>query len=694
VEIAMRRLRFLALILLAATLPWSAALARPFTAKDLVTLRRITESEPSPKGDRVALVVRSTDFDANRGVTDLYLMKADGSGWTALTSDKAGDSGPRWSPDGGTLYFLTTRSGSSQVWRIPMGPNGPGAAAQVTDLALDVDAFLLSPDGKTLAVGLTVFPDCPTIACTAERLDAAAKSKVKARFYDDGAGFVRHWDTWSDGRRGHLFTVALQNGKAAGQPVDVSHGMKADTPSRPYGGAEEWAFSPDGKSLAFTARDVGRDEPWSTNLDVFLVPADGSGPPRNLTKANAATDTTPVFSPDGKTLAYLAMRHPGYESDRQYVELYDLASGTVRTLAEGWDRSVASAFYSRDGKTLYALADDLGQHPLFALDVASGQAKKLSGDGIVAFAGLAGDRLVFGRHSLTAPTDVYSVAADGSGLKRLTEINKDALAGIELGTPLEFTFAGAGGDTVHGWVVKPAGLAPGQKAPMALIIHGGPQVSMGNLWHYRWNPQVYAGAGFATVQIEFHGTPGYGQAFTDAIRKNWGGGPLEDLQKGLAAAVDRYPFLDGDNACALGASYGGFMINWIAGNWPDRFKCLVNHDGTFDSRIMYYGTEEGWFPEWENGGPYWQAAAEHEKYNPVNYVDRWKTPMLVIHGELDYRIDKIHGLATYNALQRRGIPSQLLLFPDENHWVLKPGNSLRWHDTVLAWLGRWLKPAH
>jgi dipeptidyl aminopeptidase/acylaminoacyl peptidase len=689
----LRQLRLVSLALLAAAATSQAAFARPFTVDDLVTLRRITELDVSPKGDRIALVVRNADVAANRGTTDLYWMKADGGAMTALTSDAAADGSPHWAPDGQSIYFLSSRSGSNQVWRIPVGAAGTGAAVQVTDLALDVEAMLLSPDGQRLALGFSVYPDCDTLACNRKRIDAADQSKVKARFYEDGMGFVRHWDTWSDGRRNHVFVVGLKDGKAAGEPLDLSRGMKADTPSKPYGGSEEWAFSPDGKTLVFTARDVGREEPWSTNLDLFQVPVDGSRPPVNLTTGNKATDTQPVFSPDGKTLAYLAMRRPQYESDRQFIELRDVASGAVRTLAEGWDRSAASVFFSTDGKTLYTVADDLGDHPLFAVDVASGKVKKLAGDGIVATPALAGSRLVFGRHNLTSPTDLFSIAADGSDLRQLTAINKEAMAGVELGKPEGFTFPGAGGDPVHAWVVKPVGFQEGKKYPLALIIHGGPQVSMGNLWHYRWNPQVYAAAGYATLQVDFHGSPGYGQAFTDAIRQDWGGKPLEDIDKGLAAAIARYPWIDGDNACALGASYGGYMINWIAGQRPDRFRCLVNHDGTFDNRIMYYGTEEMWFPEWEQGGPYWEAKENHERQNPVNYVDRWKTPMLVIHGELDYRIDKIHGLAAYNVLQRRGIPGELLLFPDENHWVLRPANSVRWHQTVLSWLDRWLRPA-
>ncbi|HVS00257.1 MAG TPA: S9 family peptidase, partial [Thermoanaerobaculia bacterium] len=539
------------------------------------------------------------------------------------------------------------------------------------------------------------FPDCPTIACTRERLDAVEKTGIQARLYD--GGFIRHWDTWSDGRRNHLFVASLGADGKPGEPVDLTRGLPADVPSRPFGGTEEFAFAPDGRSLIFSMRLAGKDnreEPWSTNFDLYEVPvapADGKRPPRNLTEANPAWDTRPVFSPDGKTLAYLAMARPGFEADRLQIVLRSLPDGKVRKLAETWDRSPDEMFFSADGRTLYVTAYDVGQVPLVAIDVASGQMRKLVSEGSVHSAALAGDRIVFGLDHLRSPAELHTVQLDGSGLTRITEINRERLASVLQGEPEQFHFEGANGDPVYGWVIKPVGFDPGKKYPLAFLIHGGPQGSFHNEFHYRWNPQPYAGAGYAVVMIDFHGSTGYGQAFTDAIRGDWGGKPFIDLQKGLAAATARYPWIDGDRACALGASYGGFMVNWIAGQWNDRFRCLVSHDGTFDHRMMYYGTEELWFPEWEHLGPYWENPESHEKHNPVRFVDRWKTPMLVVHGGLDYRIPDNQGIAAFNALQRRGIPSQFLYLPDENHWVLKPGNSVRWHETVLAWLDRWLK---
>jgi dipeptidyl aminopeptidase/acylaminoacyl peptidase len=671
----------------AAVFPAAAAEPHPFTVQDLLAMDRISEPQPSPKGDRVVFVVRTTDMEANRGRTDLWMVNADGSGLLRLTTDPAADNNPRWAPDGSSLYFLSTRSGSSQVWRIPASG---GDAVQVTNLPLDVANLTVSPDGSRLAFSLEVFVDCPTIACTKERVDQKGKTKASGQLYQGDAGFFRHWDTWSAGQRNHLFVMPIAG--TGGEPVDVSRGLNADAPSRPFGGAEEFTFSPDGKTLVFAARDAGREEPWSTDFDLYQVPVDGSQPPRNLTDANPAWDTQPVFSPDGKTLAYLAMARPGFEADLFRIKLRDLSTGRERVLAEAWDRSPNEVLFSPDGRTLYATATDTGQTPLFAIDVASGKVTKLVGDGHVREPKVSGDRIVFGRDTLRSPTELYTARRDGSSLTQITRINQEKVAAAAMGEAEQFSFKGANNDTVYGWMTKPVGFQAGQKYPLAFIIHGGPQGSSSNEFHYRWNPQVYAGAGYAVVQIDFHGSTGYGQAFTDAIRADWGGKPLMDLQKGLEAALARYPWIDGDRSCALGASYGGFMINWIAGNWPDRFQCLVNHDGVFDQRMMYYGTEELWFPEWEQGGPYWQNPAGYEKHNPVLFVDRWKTPMLVVHGELDYRIPVDQGLGAFNTLQRRGIPSQLLIFPDENHWVLKPANSVLWHQTVLGWLDRWLKP--
>ena len=438
-------------------------------------------------------------------------------------------------------------------------------------------------------------------------------------------------------------------------------------------------------------------EPWSTNFDIYLVDAAGGGA-HDVTADNPASDAHPAFSPDGTQLAYTAMDRAGFEADRFHLVLLDLRSGARRALTPAWDRSVASFAWTSDGRTLLATADDLGQRPLWAIDAASGKPTALTGPGQVAGFSVARRRVLYTLDTLGAPADVYELnlksahPSAGAAPHALTHVNQDVLAARRLGDYEQFSFPGWHDEVVHGYVLKPPGFEDGTKYPVALVVHGGPQGSLANDWQWRWNAQTFAGAGYAVVMIDFHGSTGYGQAFTDSISGDWGGKPLADLKLGVAAALARYPWLDGDRMCALGASYGGYMMNWILGQWPDRFKCIVTHDGIFDHRTMYYSTEELWFPEWEHGGPEYQNPAGYARDNPVDFVNRWQTPTLVIHGGLDYRVPDAQGLAVYTALQRRGVPSELLYFPDENHWVQKPANSIQWYDTVLAWMNRWTRP--
>jgi dipeptidyl aminopeptidase/acylaminoacyl peptidase len=530
---------------------------------------------------------------------------------------------------------------------------------------------------------MEVFPGMNAEA-TAEKLDAVKKSKATGHLYEKL--FVRHWDTWSDGRRSHLFVVP----KTGGEAKDLMPAMDADTPSKPFGGPEEIAFTSDGKGLVFTARDAGREEPWSTDFDLYYVPANASVPPRCLTESNLAWDTAPTFSPDGKTLAYLAMERPGYEADRFRIVLRPWPDGRERVLTEAWDNSVASFCWTRDGEKILATAPNKGQTSLFAIDITTGKVDVLVEQGSINGFAPVEDGIVFERHTLRSPVEIFSIKP-GAGESEVTKINAAKIAVARIGDHEQFSFKGWNNETVYGYIVKPVDFDPARKYPVAFLIHGGPQGSFGNDFHYRWNPQAYAGAGYAAVMVDFHGSTGYGQEFCDSIRGDWGGKPLEDLKKGLAAALGKYPWMDGTRVGALGASFGGYMINWIAGNWPDRFKCLVSHDGNLDERAAYFETEELWFPEWDHMGTPWDNPQSFEKHNPANFINNWKTPMLVVHGGQDFRVVETQGIGTFNALQRRGIPSQFLYFPDESHWVLKPANSILWHETVIGWLDRWLK---
>ena len=695
----------LALLLLA---PVALAAPRPFTADDLVRLDRVSDPQLSPDGKTLAYQLREVDYDANKGKNGLWLQRLDGkSAAVRVTAKDLNATSPRWSADGKSVFFQAPKDGTSQVWRVDVSSalnagaaadvmkNGfdaeKQAAAQVTEYPLDVNNFKLAPDGKTLLLSLDVYTDCKDLACSKKRLDDGAAAKTSGKVYDQL--FVRHWDTWSDGRRSQLYAVTLNaEGKAGDTLKLLSRGIDGDVPSKPFGDDSEYSLSPDGRTAYFNVRVAGKSEPWSTNFDIYSVPVDGSTAPKNLTASNPAWDGWPVASPDGKSLYYLAMKRPGFEADRYGIMALDLASGKAREVDPQWDRSPGGLRISADGKTLYATADDNGEHALFAIDAASGKVSKVAGEGNIGGYDFRGRNFVFTRDTLTSPANLFSMSAGGKA-QQVSHFNAERLKDVAMGGFEFFDFKGWNDDRVQGYVVKPWNYEKGKKYPVAFIIHGGPQGAMTNDFHYRWNPQTYAGQGFAVVTVNFHGSTGYGQAFTDAISQHWGDRPLEDLQKGWAAALAKYDFLDGGNACALGASYGGFMTYWIAGNWADPWKCLVSHDGVFDARMMGYSTEELWFDEWEHGATQYDNPAAYEQFNPIAHVAKWKAPMLVVHSEKDFRIPYEQGLAAFTALQRRGIASEFLTFPDENHWVLKPQNSVKWHETVNAWLKKWTSAA-
>ncbi|BEV02431.1 S9 family peptidase [Novosphingobium olei] len=695
-------------VAVAAPLPAAAAPSRtPFSAHDLVSLNRLGGVAASPDGTLVAYTVTVTDAATYKRSTQLWLRPLGAKAPARQVPVEGSVSDPAFGPDG-SLFFLSDskqngKDAGTQVWKISQPATAPASAVAVTSFKSDVNGFKLSPDGTHIAVWGDIARTCPTFGGCESDGNASLPGPGTGRLYKDGTGFVRHWDAWeTPGNYSRIFAYALgADGRVntdTGHALDgdaVNGGLVGDAPNKPFGDGGDVAWSADSKAVIYAARQADRDEPRSTNLDLWWAPIDGSTP-RNLTAANKATDAGPAVSPDGRWLAYVAMARPTYEADRLVVQLLDLQSGQSRALTEGWDRSAGSLQWTADGKALLASAEDVLDTPAFRIDVATGRVTRLALSPVKGREGHIGNltalkdgRFVFTRDSIEAPAEIY-IGKPGGKASALTDLATSALASRAPVTTRRFSFKGANGDTVWGQITKPANST--DKLPGILYVHGGPQGSFNDSWSSRWNPRVVASQGYAVVSIDFHGSTGYGQAFTDAINNDWGGKPLEDLQKGFAAAAALDPQVDDANACAMGASYGGYMMNWIEGNWADKFRCIVQHDGVFDARAMAYETDELWFDEWEHGQKnYVQDPAAFEKWNPVNHVGQWKTPMLVITSEKDFRIPYTQGLAAFTALQTMKVPSELLVFPDENHWVLKARNSLQWHQTVFHWLDRWLR---
>ena len=564
--------------------------------------------------------------------------------------------------------------------------------AKVLETKADVAGFKLSRKNDRVAVWGDIAKNCASFGCDSDG-NRAAPGPGSGREYDEM--FVRHWDHWeTPGNYSRVFTFDIRaDGKVSGTGMPMDRGITGDAPTKPFGGGEEIAWTPSDRGLIFTARKADKDEPKSTNTDLYIADVVGTEETVNFTAENLATDTTPVPSPDGKWLAYAAMERATYEADRLVLQLLDMqAQERPETIAltKDWDRSVGSIAWAPDSKSVIVTAQDTLDHPAYRVTL-DGKVTRLTKSGNIGdVVPLPDGGMIYTKNSLQVPSDLYRMDAKGKETQ-LTNVNADALAEIGKVNVQRFEFAGANGDRVWGHITKPeSAKASGAKLPVLFVVHGGPQGSFGDSWSFRWNPKVMASQGYAVVSIDFHGSTGYGQKFTDSINQDWGGKPLEDLKLGLAAAAKLDGQIDTGNACALGASYGGYMMNWIAGNWPDGFKCLVNHAGIFDLRSFAFSTEELWFDQWDHGGTWWDRP-DAEKWNPINHIDKWKTPTLFIHGEKDFRIPYVHSIMPFTYAQEKGIPSKLLIFPDENHWVLKPQNSIQWHQSVFNWVGSYLK---
>ncbi len=685
------------------------------TFDDLAAIKRLADAQISPDGQRVAYTVSIVDKEQNRSKRSIWVVPtATGVPQPFISSEKNDDTA-RWSPDGSRIAFLSTRDGAPQIYIADTNGANP---RKVTNAPEGVAEFIWSPDGKMFAFTSDVYPECATLKCTEERGAAAAQSKVKAKITDHL--LFRHWTEFKDGKRSHLFVMATDGGEAR----DLTPG-DYDVPPFSLGDPTAFDFSPDSKEICF-ARNTDKVEATSTNNDLFIVPV-GGGEAKRITGSNPGSDTTPRYSPDGKWIAYRSQARNGYESDRFRLMLYDRKAGTSKELSVGFDRWVGDLVWHPKRPLIVITAEDRGREVLWAMYIEDGKTKQwlnsnLSFSGLTFSANgeneawLASNLVhpaeVWGAGPVVAPIEIPDNTPFNPHVAQITRMNEPLMSQIDLNEPEEFEFAGAKtpvvrtarigkltastdigrGKTemIHGFIVKPPHFDKTKKYPMILLVHGGPQGAWLDAWGYRWNPQMFAARGYVTVMINPHGSTGYGQAFTEQISGDWGGAVYEDLMKGVDYIV-RQGYVDANRIGAAGGSYGGYMVNWMLGH-TDRFKALVSHAGVYNLTSMYGVTEELWFPEWEFKGVPWEQPELYQKWSPHLFAKNFKTPTLVVHGELDYRVPIGEGLQLYTTLQRRGVPSKLLYFPDEGHWINKPQNSELWYKTVLDWFDQWLQP--
>ncbi len=653
---------------------------KALTFDEFIKIKRVTDPQLSPDGKNLALVITAMSLETNRGNSDIYLVPAAGGTPVPFVFSPAADYFPRWSPDGKHLAFISTRGGSPQVWIIPAGG---GEARKLTDFPGGVGSFSWSRSGKFLLLTSSVFPDCPDLEANRKRFEEQENSRVKARIYDHL--LFRHWNSWFDGTRSHLFLFPLEGEK----PLDLTPG-DFDTPPIALGGELDFCLSPDEKEIALVRNiDPELKLGLGTNNDLFLTAPDGKKMEKlTLSRAN---DIDPRYSPDGRYLAYRAMSRPGFEADKLDLIIYDRQKKTFSNLTEKLDYSLSELLWAPDSKALYFLCEDKARTSLFRLTLAGGQIEKILEGHFLSSLRISPDgRTIYAlKQAINAPNDLYAFDLTTRKLRRLTEVNAELLASLELNAAEDFWFESEG-DRVHGLLLKPPFFDPNQKYPLVMLIHGGPQGAWEDNFHYRWNAQMFAAPGYVVAMVNFHGSTGYGQAFTDSISGDWGGKPYRDIITAVGYLHGTYQFIDKNRLGAAGASYGGYMIDWIAGQ-TDIFDCLVSHSGVFDLRSEYGATEELWFPEWEYRGTPWTNPEMYQKFSPSYYVRNFKTPTLVIHSANDFRVPLEQGLQFFTSLQRMGVPSRLLYFPDEDHFIQKPLNARLWWKTVLDWLATYLK---
>ena len=691
--------RVIIFVMLVAGLGWGQP-KRPFTFEDMMALKRVGEPVVSPNGKWVAFSAVEVNLQENTKTSHLYVVPIAGGEAASLTKGE-GEDRPRWSPDGKRLALVTSHKGPPQIWTMDINPETAlplpdRGMRQLTSISTGAGGELWSPDGKYILFTSDVYPDCPDDACNKARDEQKTKSQVKATIFH--GLFFRHWSNYTGDKRTHIFIQPVAGGAAR----DLTPGDH-DAPPFSLGGQDMCAFSPDSQEVAFTS-NIDEVEAISTNNEIFVVPV-GGGTPKKIS-TSPGSDSTPLYSPDGRYIAWRMQETLGYESDRFQLVLYDRKTGQIRSLTKDFDRWVESFVWAPDSQSLFFTAEHYGRSPIFRvfLDRPNPWNFAVVNGHNDDVAVTADGTLVFTRVSVRAPNEIFKSKVDVNArqcvvldsdrecypAEQLTHVNDTVLSQVSM-QPLEpFWFTGAANQKVQGFLVKPPNFDPKKKYPLKFLIHGGPEGAFGDSWSYRWNTELMAASGYVVVTINFTGSTGYGQKFTQAIQGDWGGRPYEDLMKGLDYVEKTYPFVDKDRECALGASFGGYMANWILGH-TTRFKCIVSHDGTFNTTSAYGTTEELWFPEWEFKGTPWANRAMYDKWSPHLFTKNFKTPTLVVHGQRDYRLDVSQGFDLFSTLQRLKVPSKMLYFPDEGHWVLKPQNSQLWWKTVGDWVDSYLK---
>jgi len=701
--------KLLVIILALAISAFAQNAKHPLTFEDMMKLKRVGAPVPSPDGKWVAFDCVDVDLEANTRISHLWITPANGGESLRLNSTPNHEERPRFSPDGKRLIWTSKATDPTQIWMCDFD-SGSGVLAgkprQVTEISTGADGGIWSPDGRNIVFVSAVYPDCKDDGCNKQRDEELKKSKVKAKIFS--RLFYRHWSAFTEFKRSHLFVISAdavaaslwpaQGGSPSSQTPATGERLQArdltpgdhDVPPFNLGGQDMYAFSPDGKEVAYTS-NIDEVEATSTNNEIFTVPI--AGGTLNKISTSPGADTTPLYSPDGKYLAWRSQARAGFEADKWRLFVQNRQTGKTRDLTEKFDRSLGSFAWVPTSNTICFAAEDHGEAPIYSVAVRDNQPieiVRLHADDLIFGAAAA---LYFTRMSIQTPNEIYrlDIPESKGRATAVSHMNDALLSQIDM-QPLEsFTFKGANDEEVQGFMVKPPGFDANKKYPLKFLIHGGPQGAWGNEWTYRWNAELFASTGnYVVVMINFRGSTGYGQTFTDSISGDWGGKPYIDLMKGLDYVEKTYPFIDRNREAALGASYGGYMANWILGH-TNRFKCIVSHDGMFNTESAYGTTEELWFPEWEFKGPPWMNRELYRKFSPHMFADKFKTPTLVVHGQNDYRLDVSEGFQLFTTLQRLKIPSKMLYFPDEGHWVLKPQNSRLWYKTVNDWVDHWCK---